>query len=200
MAFLYRTKLPGLFDYIDDPPEVFKEGVGVKGWKDKHDNVYQYAKAHFLNVASDTDADNWRQRCTEYTQWYLGTENRIKRYDELEIIQVNLLQMFMQLKHSKLLSDRLKVHYVSRYNHDWEFAQAMNRLFDWHGQRVGRNKLQEMIELTTPLYGMTGVFYRPEIHWIGGKEELIPAEWEYLDPRCMFFEPRWMKDRDMPVF
>jgi hypothetical protein len=86
------------------------------------------------------------------------------------------------------------------HNQSWEFAQAMNQLFDWHAMKIRRNRLQQRIELCAPLFGTVGVLYTPKYHWRGGKRELIPADWEYLDPRTMFFEPRWDRDEDIPVF
>jgi len=199
MAFSFgASRINSLYEWLDDPPPVFD--VEKRFNKDLHDEVYRYAMSHFFALAQDTVSDNWRKNCTEFAQWYLGTENTIKTYDELEIRQVNLLQMYGQIKHSKLLSDRLKVHYVAKQNQSWEFAQAMNQLFDWHAMKIRRNRLQQRIELCAPLFGTVGVLYTPKWHWRGGEKELIPADWEYLDPRTMFFEPRWDRDEDIPVF
>jgi hypothetical protein len=194
------NSINALYDRVDNPPRVFKAGVDERFDKDRHDEVYQYGMAHFYQLAQDLTCDAYRSNATEYAQFYLGSENIIKRYDELEIRQINLLQMYMQLKHSKLLADRLKIHYISSKNADWNFAQAMNQLFDWHAKVIRRNRLQQRIELCAPLFGTVGALYIPKYRMQGGKRLLIPGDWEYLDPRTLFFEPRWDKDEDMPVF
>lgn len=201
MAFPFgSSRMNALYDWLDDPPPVLETDLDKRFNKERHDDVYRYAMSHFFALAQDTTADNWRKNCTEYAQFYLGSEDTIKTYEELEIRQVNLLQMYGQLKHSKLLSDRLKIHYIPRDNATWEFAQKMNSLFDWHAQKIRRNRLQMRIELCAPLFGTVGALYNPKEYWDGGKKELIPADWEYLDPRTMFFEPRWDRDEDIPVF
>lgn len=192
------SNINALYSWTENPPPVFDDDKRFN--KDKHDAVYHYAMAHFHALAQDKDSDNFRKNCTRYTQFYLGTENVVKRYDELEIRQVNLLQMYCQLKYSKLLSDKLKIHYISNKNNSWEFAQSMNQLFDWHSKVIRRNRLQQRIELTAPLYGTVGALYTPKYRWMGGERILIPADWDFIDPRCMFFEPRWSRDEDLPSF
>lgn len=191
------SNLSLMLSLLDDPPRVLNMDR-FNG--ELHGEVYQYALAHFQRLLQDSTGEDFRHNCTTYEEFMRGSNNPIKTLDELQLEQVNLIDMFIQLKHSQLLNDRLKIHYVSTQNNSWEFANAMSQLFDWHGQLTRRTRLQQRVELCAPLFGTVGALYLPKMRWMGNKQFITPAEWEYLDPRTMFFESRWDKDEEIPVF
>jgi hypothetical protein len=184
-------------DELDNPPPV----LSVKRFnKEIHDRVYTYALAHWSNLIQDPPSEAYRKNCTTYEEFYRGAIAPIKIHDEFELEQVNLIELFMQVKHGQLLNDRLKIHYIARKNSDWQFANAMSQLFDWHGTQIRRDRLQHRIELCAPLFGTVPVMYIPKTRWQGGEKIMIPADYEYLDPRTTYYESRWDRDEDIPVF
>lgn len=184
-------------DSLDKPPRVLSD---KRFDRELHDAIYEYAMAHWANLLQDPPSEAYRENCTTYEDFYRGAAQPIKISDEFELEQVNLIELYLQLKHSQLLNDRLKIEYFPRHNADWKFSRAMGQLFDWHGKLIRRDRLQQRIELCVPLFGTIPVMYMPKQRWVNGERILVPADYEYLDPRTTYYEARWDKDEDIPVF
>jgi len=198
MSFRGTPSAPfNITDILDKPPRVLSE---KRFDRELHDEIYQYAMAHWSNLIQDPPSEAYRKNCTTYEEFYRGSSEAIKIFDELELQQVNLIELYMQLKHSQLLNDTLRVDYFPRHNADWEFSRAMSQLFEYHGALIRRDRLQHRIELCAPLFGTCPVMYIPKMRWQNGERRLIPADYEYLDPRTTYYEARWDRDEDIPVF
>lgn len=193
-----NTLSGGIMDSLLDPPDVFEEGK--PHWRERHNQVLNYARALFAVLASDETLANAHHNATTFASFYTGSENPQPDKYDLELTSINLINAAVNVKEAKFLTDRLEMHYTSDKNSDHMMSKAVSRLFDWHALRTYRDKLKAKVEKNAMIFGTEGVLILPKKIYKGDREVLIPAYPERIDFRKMYFDPFEDGEEDYTMF